>query len=130
MFYLADTQDSSYHELWDVIPVSAVVKGEPAVVQDVFGFYLQALAANAEGAFIYDARQVRADKAVGSGESIEAGDEVYYVVATGKVTASPTGTIGTEYYFCGWAKKDASETETTVLIRFYGTEYNHADRAA
>ena len=128
-FYLADSQDSGYREI-EATPSAARTKGQAEVIQDVFGFYITPLAANQEGAFSYWARQVRADKATGSGESFTAGDFVYYVVATGLVTPSPTGTIGTDYYFCGVAKRDAGETDDTVLMHFWGDEYNHADRAA
>jgi hypothetical protein len=46
------------------------------------------------------------------------------------VTANPTGVIGTDYYFVGKCKKTAAADDTTVLIDFWGDEYNHADRSA
>jgi hypothetical protein len=131
MFYLANDQPVSYRELWDVIPAAVVVRGAAAIVQDVFGFYFKATEATSAGeeiAFVYWADQVWADKEVGSGEQILAGMEVYYNVASGLITANPTGTIGTDYYFCGIAKRDAAADDTRALIEFIGDEYNHADR--
>jgi len=122
--------NSIYDELWDVEVAAAVTKGEAAVRQDVFGFYFAAVTAqditddNDEVAFIYRMRQVLADKATGTGEAITSGDKVYYVVANDNITATPTGTAGTDYYFCGWAKKTATATATTVLINFDGTRYD------
>lgn len=131
MFYLANDQATSYRELWDTIPATVVVKGQAVIVQDVFGFYLKATeltVAGEEICFIYWADQVWADKEVGSGEEIHAGEEVYYNVTSGLVTANPTGTIGVDYYFCGIAKRDATLSDTQVIIEFIGDEYNHADR--
>lgn len=131
MFYLANDQPVSYRELWDVIPGTVVVKGAAVIVQDVFGFYFKATeltVAGEEIAFVYWADQVWADKEQGSGEDISAGMEVYYNVGTGLVTASPTGNIGVDYYFCGIAKRDAAASDEQVLIEFIGDEYNHGDR--
>ena len=136
MFYLANCQAVSYRELWDQTPAGVVVKGQAALVQDVFGFFLKAtelLVAGEELCFIYWADQVWADKEVGSGEAILAGQEVYYnlsvpEVGLGLVTANPAGVIGTNYYFCGIAKRDALAEDERVLIEFIGDEYNHADR--
>ena len=131
MFYLAQAQPVSYRELWDIIPAAVVVKGQAAIVQDVFGFYLkntEATTAGEEICFIYWADQVWADKETGSGEEIYSGQEVYYNVGTGLVTANPVGTIGTDYYFCGIAKRNAAADDDQVLIEFIGDEYNHADR--
>jgi hypothetical protein len=82
--------------------------------------------------FIYEATQVRVGKLTGTGEAITAGQKVYATLGSNfqLVTANPTGVIGTNYYFVGWAKKDAAAGDSYVLIRFYGHEYNHADRAA
>jgi len=136
MFYLANCQAVSHRELWDIIPAAVVVKGQAALVQDVFGFYFKATelaVAGEEIAHVYWADQVWADKEQGSGEAILAGQEVYYNLSTpevglGLVTANPVGTIGTEYYFCGIAKRNAAATDTRVLIEFIGDEYNHGDR--
>ena len=131
MFYLANVQSVSYRELCDVIPNTVVVKGQAAIIQDVFGFYFkgtEATVAGEEFAFVYWADQVWTDKEVGSGEEILAGQKVYYNVASGLVTATPAGTIGTNYYFCGIAKRDADASDDQVLIEFIGDEYNHADR--
>lgn len=113
-----------YDELWDVAPVAAVTAEDPAVVNDVFGFYITDGAAAAETTFVYECRQVEADKVTGTGEDIQAGEYVYAVVADSyNVTANPTGTAGTDYYYCGIAKKDAAASATTVLIKFDGTRY-------
>lgn len=132
-FILKDDQAQSYHELWDIVPGAVRAKGFAYVVNDVFGFLMTAaLTVTDEVTYIYEATQVLADKLTGTGEAISAGMEVYATLATNfqSVTANPTGTIGTDYYFVGWAKKDAAADDTTVLIRFWGHEYNHADRAA
>lgn len=119
-----------YDELWDIVVAAAVTSGQAAVIQDVFGFYLYNGAVGDEVTFIYRCRQVQADKVTGTGEEISAGEEVYFVIAQNAVSANPAGVIGTDYYFCGIAKKDASASEETVLINFWGDEYDHADRSA
>jgi hypothetical protein len=127
-FYLEDVQ--IYDEI-EKLPATAQTQGTAAVVQDVFGFYLTS---NLTGTlapstlekltFVYRARQVLANKETGSGYAIKAGDRLYYVKADDKVTASPTGTYNTDYYFCGWAKLDAAADDLTVLMNFDGTRYN------
>ncbi len=130
-FILRDDQVQSYHELWDIVVATAVTKGFGAVIQDVFGFYMTAGAAADEVTFIYQATQVRAGKLTGTGEAISAGQKVYATLGSNfqLVTANPAGVIGTDYYFVGWAKKDALANDDDVLIHFWGHEYNHADRA-
>lgn len=131
MFYQAQSQAMSYREIWDAIPATVVVKGQPAIIQDLFGFYLKGTELTISGeeiCFIYWSDQVWADKEVGSGEGILAGQEVYYNVGSGLVTASPTGTIGTDYYFCGIAKRNAEANDDQVIMEFIGDEWNHADR--
>lgn len=124
--------DHIYDELWDVEVAAAVTKGEAAVRQDCFGFYLNAITATDitnsrnEVAFIYRMRQVLADKASGTGEAIVSGDRLYYYPALDTVSPTATGTAGTDYYFCGWAKKSATATATTVLMNFDGTRYDEA----
>ena len=124
--------DIIYDELWDVAPAAAVAKGEAAVRQDVFGFYFFASDPNDEDldtdetTFIYRMRQVLADKATGTGEAITSGDRLYYYPANDNVSPTATGTAGTDYYFCGWAKKDATTSDTTVLMNFDGTRYDEA----
>jgi hypothetical protein len=121
-----------YDELWDVEVAAAVTKGQAVVVQDVFGFYFTDVTAQMitdsrnEVAFIYRMRQVEAGKLTGTGEAIIRGDRVYATSGSGfqSVTANPTGTAGTDYYFCGWAKKSAAASATTVLINFDGTRYD------
>lgn len=119
-----------YDELRDVEVSSAVTKGQAVVRQDVFGFYLNAITATDitnsrnEVAFIYRMRQVEADKATGTGEAIISGDKLYYYPATDTVSPTASGTAGTDYYFCGWAKESATATASTVLMLFDGTRYN------
>lgn len=131
-FICKDDQAPAYEELWDHVPGAVRAKGFAAVVNDVFGFLLTAaLTVTDEVAFIWKCRQVEATKLTGTGEAITAGQKVYATLGSNfqSVTANPTGTIGTDYYFCGIAKKDAAGSASTVLISFWGDEYNHADRA-
>jgi hypothetical protein len=131
-FILKDDQAPAYEELWDEIPGAVRAKGYAYVVNDVFGFLLTAAqSVTDEVAFIWKARQVEVDKLTGTGEAINHGDKVFATLLTNfqQVTANPTGTIGTDYYFVGIAKKDAAGSASTVLISFWGDEYNHADRA-
>jgi hypothetical protein len=137
-FILRDDQVQSYSELWDFNPGAARTKGFGEVIQDVFAFQMRAVELKADGVTyqeatpIWWAQQVLAGKVQGTGEAITAGQFVYATLASNfqLVTASPTGTIGTDYYFVGVAKKDAAATASSVLIKFWGDEYNHADRAA
>lgn len=119
-----------FDELKDITVAAAVTKGEPAVIQDVFGFYHNAVTAaditanRDDVTFIYRDRQVEAKKIAGTGFAITAGDRVYYIVASDAISATATGTPGTDSYFCGWAKETASATATKVLINFDGTRYD------
>lgn len=114
-----------YDELWDVLPGTAVEAGDPAVKQDVFGFYVKDReSAGEEVVFIYRCRQVLAAKKVGTGEAILSGDKLYYHTADQKVSPSPSANPGVTSYFCGWAKKDAGALETEVLMNFDGTRYS------
>lgn len=123
-----------YDELWDVEAPTGTLKGYAAVVQDVLGFYAKAAeSSDEEVCFVYRDRQVLANKRVGTGEAILAGDKLYaYRIGAAawtvpqdvEVSPTATGTAGTDYCFCGWAKKDASALETTVLMNFDGTRYN------
>jgi predicted RecA/RadA family phage recombinase len=119
-----------YDELLDITPAAAVAQGDAVVIQDVFGFYLVDVTtediANArnEVAFVYRMRQVEVAKMTGTGEAIQSGDKIYYQISGAAVTANPVGVAGTDYYFCGWAKKNASASASVVLINFDGTRYN------
>ena len=119
-----------YDELRDVVPTANVVKGEAAVVNDVFGFYMNDWNTTDTDldyvVFVYKMRQVLADKAVGTGEDIQAGERVYYYPATDTISANAVGTAGTDYYYCGTAKEDAAAAATTIIIRFDGTRYDEA----
>lgn len=137
-FILKDDQMQSYSELWDYDPGAARTKGFGEVIQDVFAFHMRAVELKADGVTfqeatpLYKAEQVLANKTTGTGNAITAGQFVYATLASNfqTVTATPTGTIGTDYYFVGVAKKNALANATTVLIKFWGDEYNHADRSA
>ena len=130
-FYLADDQVQSYHELRDWDAPAARTKGFAEVIQDLFCFAMTPVAAGIEGCPIYQASQVWAGKVQGSGEGIASGQRVYATLASNfqLVTANPVGVIGTDFYFCGWAKREALANDDQVLIRFWGHEHDHADRA-
>jgi hypothetical protein len=115
-----------YDELWSVLaPLGTELKGEPAVVQDVFGFYMKdAEVVDEEVCFVYRDRQVDADKRTGSGEQILAGDRLYYYPSDRLVSPTAAGTFGVDYYFCGWAKKDAAALDEHVLMNFDGTRWD------
>lgn len=133
MYYCADDQAQAYEESWDVIVATPTVRGWGFVDNDVFGFLFTAsLVANEEVTFITRNKQVRVDKLTGTGEEIQRNEYVYATLGTQfqSVTAHPTGNIGVDYYFVGKAKKTALPGDETVLIDFWGDEYNHADRAA
>jgi hypothetical protein len=131
-FYIRDAQAQSYDELWDYVSPVARAKGFAEVIRDVFCFHMRAVAANGEATPIHHCTQVRVDKVEGTGEAIQSGDNVYATLASNfqSVSANPAGVIGTDYYFVGVAKKNAAANASDVLIKFWGDEYNHADRAA
>jgi hypothetical protein len=119
-FIPKDTQ--IYDEAWvDLAAAKAALLEE--VVEDTFGFYLVGGAIGDNVAFVYRMRQVLANKKTGTGEEIAAMEKVYYYPATDNVSSNKVGTAGTDYYFCGWAKKSADANETTVLINFDGTRH-------
>lgn len=115
-----------YDELQDILaPLGTEKKGDPRVAQDVFGFYEKnAESVGEEVTLVYRCRQVLAEKEVGSGFAIKAGDRLYFIVADNKVSPVATGTPGTDSYFCGWAKHDAAALDATVLMNFDGTRYD------
>lgn len=119
-----------YDELFNVEAASiATEKGDAAVVEDTFGFYMKkAESASEEITFIYRCRQVEAQKKTGTGEDIKSGERLYYIVASKKVSPNYSGSAGTDYYFCGWAKKDAGANEASVLMNFDGTRHTEAGR--
>lgn len=123
MFIRQDNQD--YKELLDAIPSAAVVTGQAEQYQDVFGFWLYDNDSGEETTFITECRQVLADKLSGTGESISSGERVYAVVAEDfYVTANPTGTAGTDYYYCGIARETRTADQTQILIEFDGTRWD------
>lgn len=136
MFYPRDHQ--IYDESYDVVPASAVTKGQPEQREDVFGFWLTNTKRDVSGnlilksdgtlpeqTFIYKMRQVLADKLSGSGEEIPALSRVYAMVAQNHyITANPTGVAGVDYYYCGTAKFAADAADTQVVINFDGTRYD------
>lgn len=115
-----------YDELRDVLPNGglSVEKGDVEVQQDCAGFWVCDLDAGVNGTFIYRCRQVRANKRIGTGEAILAGDRLYFVVAEDLVTPTPVGVAGTDSYFVGWAKEDAGADVADVLMNFDGTRYD------
>lgn len=112
-----------YDELWVNITADKVA-GVAEVVQDCFGFWLVGGDNGDEITFIYRMRQVEADKATGTGEDILAGDRLYYYPGTDVVSPNAVGNHGVDYYFCGWAKKDADAAALVVLMNFDGTMYD------
>ena len=119
-----DTID--YQHVWDATPADlTIVKGDPAVKQDVFGFYLKDCEALAEEVcFIWKMRQVLAAKATGTGEAIISGDHLYYYPTLEYVRPTGVGTFGVDYYYCGTALRDATASETTVLMDFDGRRWD------
>lgn len=112
-----------YDELLNHVPGALYVKGQAARVQDVFGFYLKEVQSlTEEVSFIYRCKVVEAQKRIGSaGEAILTGDKLYYYPSDEKVSAIASGVAGVDYFFCGWAKENASAAKTTVIQRFDGT---------
>lgn len=126
-----------YDELWDIEGPTGTLKGHAALMQECLGFYVKdAESNNEEISFVYRCRQVEANKRTGTGEAILAGDRLYAYRVNGAtawttpqdVEVSPvaTGVQGTDYKFCGWAKKDAAAADTTVLMNFDGTRQDQA----
>jgi hypothetical protein len=134
-FILQDDQAQSYSELWSYTPAGTEKKGDIVQRQDVVAFCLTAGTSTldstvfSEIALIYQAQQVRANKETGTGYAFISGDKVYYIVADAKVSPTHTGTIGVDYYYVGTCKKNASTADTTVLIKFDGTQWNNSDMA-
>lgn len=125
MFEPKDNQ--IYDELWDIVPAALVTKGQAARIADVFGFYYFATSTiGDEVTYVYRMRQVLADKVTGTGEDIQAGDRLYYYPAQDAVSKNAVGAAGTDYYFCGWAKKDAEASASEVLMNFDGTRWDMA----
>lgn len=109
-------KDIVYDDIRDVAPVAAVTKGYIALVEDCVGFYLTDVEASTEGAFITAMKQVLADKAVGTGEAINAGAKVYVDLTLQKVS----GTKGAGMYYVGNAKETVAADTPQVLIDFNG----------
>lgn len=123
--------DVVYDEFFDASPIAGVKKGDWVVKQDTFGFYFRdALRNNWDATTVEQVvavarcRQVYAQKAVGSAEVIKSGDRLYFYPATALVSPVATGTYGVDYYFCGWAKRDAGASDLTVWMNFDGTMYD------
>ena len=122
--------DVVYDEFFDANPIAGVQKGDPVIKQDTFGFYMRnALRNNWDAttvemvAVIYRCRQVYAQKMEGSSEEFKSGDRVYFYPASCLVSPNRVGTYGQDFYFCGWAKRDALASEPTVWINFDGTRW-------
>ncbi len=121
-----EPKSANYLHLWDVIPANtAVVKGDPAIRQDRFGFYLKDVeSVSEELAFIYWMEQVEAAKITGTGSAIISGDKLYYYPAQKAVSPTPAGVPGVDYYYCGTALRSAGVTDEVVLMEFDGTRYD------
>jgi len=124
-----------YDEMVDKAAPYTVKKGDPKLSQDTFGFYGNDAKTNIdrtttpeEVIIIYRCRQVEALKKTGTGEAIVHGDRLYFIVADKKVSPNFSGSAGTDFYFCGWAKEDAGANESTVLMNFDGTRHTEAGR--
>lgn len=119
-----------YDELLGLSTAVATTKGAGVLVGDVFAFELYGKTAEqiAEGDDdkipIYRMRQVMALKRTGTGEAITPGEKIYYYPGDKLVSSTATGTAGTDYYFCGWAKEAAAASAVNVLINFDGTRYD------
>jgi len=124
IFEPKDTID--YQHVWDAVPGSTtIVKGDPDVKQDVFGFWLKDCESiTEEVCFIWKMRQVEAEKVVGSGSAIISGDRLYYIVSQQKVSPVSVGVPGTDSYYCGTALRDAGADETVVLMDFDGRRWD------
>jgi hypothetical protein len=110
-------RDHVYDDARDVVPAAAVTQGQVALVNDVIGFFLYAVAALVEATFIYKNKQAVATKAAGSGTAILSLQKLYVDLATGIVT----NVYASGLYFCGWAKEDADDDADTVLMNWDGT---------
>jgi hypothetical protein len=124
IFEPKDTID--YQHVWDAVPGDiTIVKGDPAIKQDVFGFWLKDCETiTEEVCFIWKMRQVEAEKIVGTGEAILSGDHLYYIVAQKKVSPTISGTFGVDSYYCGTALRDAAASDTVVLMDFDGRRWD------
>ena len=97
-----------------------IVKGTVALVNDVYVFYPHAVdvSVDATSIAIKKAKQAVADKKTGTGETISEGDRVYGD-PTDSYLVSKTKGVG--YLYLGVAKKDATASDTSVLIEYDGT---------
>jgi hypothetical protein len=139
MFYIKEDQVGSYEDLWAEEVLADVVKGQPVLINDTFCFYMTGGYAAVAGVReadrvtpIWRCKQVLADKVTGSGNDIQRGERVYYIVAganAGLVTANlPAGVIGTDYYYCGIAKETTDEDDEQVWMSFDGSSYDDPDK--
>ena len=123
-----------YDEFYDETPGMTIGTGRglAKMIQDCFAYFMKNQErTNEEIAALYRVRQTIADKRTGSGENIIHGDRLFAYPKTAgiaftisqdwEVSPIATGTIGTDYLFCGWAKEDAGENEDEVLMNFDGT---------
>lgn len=107
------------HILVDDI-ASDITKGAVALVNDIYVFYPEAVDVSEDDTSIAitKAKQAKADKKTGTGESINAGERVYGDPADSyKVSA----TKSSGFKYLGIAKEDASASDTDVLIEYDGT---------
>ena len=97
-------------------PSGGVTAGQWDLIEDTVGFYMQTVDADEEVAFCYHAEKVTAPKSTttGAGE-FTAGDKTYFDHAD----AEMNNDSGSNYE-CGIALKDATVSETEVLIDLDG----------
>jgi len=106
------------------VPTGGVDAGEFKTVNNVNGFALTtvdpygvsdlSVESNRTYTLITDASMVRAQKAAGA---INAGQDVYYVASSKKISTSSTGNT-----HVGYAIESVGSAETSVLIKFTGKD--------
>lgn len=118
-----------YNELRDQVTTVPIKQGAYQIYGDKLCFQLVGKTAEqiARGdnllTPIYKMRQVLARKKTGTGDDIAAGDNVYLYPTDKRISSNKIGTAGTDFYFCGTAKFDATASESTIVIEFDGTRY-------
>lgn len=109
-------------------PTAGVTKGDFVTTSSVYGFAFTTAnldttdtdAYATKYTLITKAREAEVSKASGTGSaSFSQGDAVYYDSGAGNATDASTGNI-----LIGYAKADAGELATEVLIEFDGTIVN------
>ena len=131
MFRWKDDRSEVYDDLFDVEPGVTALNGYGMRRQEVFGFVIKDNeSATEDMALLYNCKQVEADKRVGTGEAIVSGDRLYaYPKTAGIAFTTPqdwevspvaTGTVDTDFVFCGIAKFNAGANAEKVILNFIG----------